>query len=80
LNWEVILFIHALWQQMAAQVANPIAQTKKITMVSSGKGDIGAAKLTGEIIEIMQKMPSLIHSLTGIDMAKVGLYSKRKSS
>lgn len=65
---------------MAAQVAQPMTQTKKITMVSSGKGDVGAAKLTGEIIEIMTKMPTLIHSISGIDISKVGLYYKPNKS
>ncbi len=57
--------------QMAAEVAAPIAQAKKITMISSGDGEIGAAKLTGEILDIMGKVPSLVKSLTGIDMAQV---------
>ena len=56
---------------MAAEVAAPLSQTRKITMVSSGDGEIGAAKLTGEVLEIMAKVPSLVKSLTGIDMAQV---------
>ncbi len=56
---------------MAAEVAAPIAQAKKITMISSGDGEVGAAKLTGEVLEIMAKVPNLVKSLTGIDMAQV---------
>jgi flotillin len=40
-------------------------------MISSGDGEIGAAKLTGEILDIMGKVPNLVKSLTGIDMAQV---------
>nr|CAH0106971.1 unnamed protein product [Daphnia galeata] len=57
--------------KMAAEVAAPIAQARKITMISSGDGEIGAAKLTGEILDIMGKVPNLVKSLTGIDMAQV---------
>lgn len=56
---------------MAAEVAAPLAQTKKITMISSGDGEMGASKLTGEVLDIMAKVPNLVKSLTGIDMAKV---------
>ena len=34
---------------MAAEVSGPLSQTKKITMVQSGNGEIGAAKLSGEV-------------------------------
>lgn len=56
--------------KVAAEVAAPICQTKKITMVASGDGEIGAAKLTGEVLDIMAKVPTLVKSLTGIDMAQ----------
>lgn len=57
--------------QVAAEVAAPLCQAKKITMVASGDGEIGAAKLTGEVLDIMAKVPMLVKSLTGIDMAQV---------
>lgn len=56
---------------MAAEVAAPLAQAKKITMISSGDGEVGASKLTGEVLDIMAKVPNLVKSLTGIDMAQV---------
>jgi len=40
-------------------------------MVSSGKGDIGVSKLTGEVLDIMEKMPSVVEKLTGINIQKV---------
>jgi len=57
--------------KMAAEVAAPLSMTKKITMVQSGEGEIGASKLTGEILDIMGKVPLLVKQLTGIDMAQV---------
>ena len=56
---------------MAAEIAAPMSQAKKITMVSSGDGQVGASKLTGEVLDIMIRVPDLVKSLTGIDMAKV---------
>ena len=35
--------------KIAAEIAAPLTEAKKITMVSTGGGDIGAAKLTGEV-------------------------------
>lgn len=56
---------------MAAEVAAPLSQAKKITMVSAGNGEIGAAKLTGEVFNIVTKVPDLVKSLTGVDIVKV---------
>jgi len=40
-------------------------------MVSSGKGDMGAAKLTGEIMDIVTRVPEIVKTLTGVDISKV---------
>ncbi|XP_039228100.1 flotillin-1 isoform X1 [Drosophila yakuba] len=57
--------------KVAAEVAAPLSQAKKITMVSSGTGDIGAAKLTGEVLSIVNKVPELVKNITGVDIARV---------
>jgi flotillin len=57
--------------QVAAEVAAPLSQAKKITMVSSGQGEIGAAKLTGEVLSIVSKVPEVVKNLTGVDIIKV---------
>ncbi|KRT84376.1 hypothetical protein AMK59_2992 [Oryctes borbonicus] len=56
--------------KVAAEVAAPLSQTKKITMVSTGHGEIGAAKLTGEVLNIVNKVPDLVKSMTGVDIVK----------
>ncbi|XP_017839839.1 flotillin-1 isoform X2 [Drosophila busckii] len=56
--------------KVAAEVAAPLSQARKITMVSSGQGDIGAAKLTGEILQIVNKVPELVKNITGVDIAR----------
>lgn len=57
--------------KIAAEVAAPLSQAKKVTMVSSGTGEIGAAKLTGEVLDIVNRVPLLVKTLTGVDIAKV---------
>lgn len=57
--------------QIAAEVAAPIAQCKKIVMVSNGKCEVGASKITSEILEIVANLPKSVEALTGIDISKV---------
>ena len=38
-------------------------------MVSSGGGEIGAAKLTGEVLDVVNRLPLLIESMTGVKMS-----------
>ncbi|XP_052220517.1 flotillin-1-like isoform X2 [Dreissena polymorpha] len=56
--------------KIAAEISAPLSHAKKVTMVSSGKGDIGISKLTGEVLDIMEKMPSVVEKLTGINIQK----------
>ncbi|XP_078324401.1 flotillin-1-like isoform X1 [Crassostrea virginica] len=56
--------------KMAAEISAPLCKAKKITMVSSGKGDVGAAKLSGEVLTLMEKMPHVVENLTGINISK----------
>jgi len=56
--------------KVAAEISAPLCKAKKITMVSSGKGDVGAAKLSGEVLTLMEKMPHVVENLTGINISK----------
>lgn len=56
--------------KVAAEVAAPLSQAKKITMVSSGTGEVGAVKLTGEVLQIVNKIPDLVKSITGVDISR----------
>lgn len=40
-------------------------------MVSSGGSEVGAAKLAGEVLEIMTRLPAAVEKLTGIDISQV---------
>ena len=40
--------------KVASEIAEPLSKANKITMISDGSGDIGAAKLTGELFFFSQ--------------------------
>ncbi|KAF6034439.1 Flo1 [Bugula neritina] len=67
----VVDMILEVMPQVAAEVAAPLTQCKKVTLVSSGKGDVGASKLTGEVFDIIERMPKLVEGMTGVDLTKM---------
>uniref|UniRef100_A0A8C7X4R6 Flotillin n=1 Tax=Oryzias sinensis TaxID=183150 RepID=A0A8C7X4R6_9TELE len=56
---------------MAEAISQPLSHAQKITMVSSGGSEVGAAKLAGEVLDIMTRVPSALEKLTGIDISQV---------
>lgn len=40
-------------------------------MVSTGTGEVGAAKLTNEVLQIVNKVPELVKAITGVDISRV---------
>ena len=52
---------------LAAECAAPLQNCQKIRVVA-GNGEIGAAKLTGEIVDIMGKLPTVIEKNTGVSL------------
>lgn len=61
--------------QVAAEIAAPLSQAKKITMVSDGSGEVGAARITGEVLDIMVKVPTMVNKMTGVDVTNVSMVS-----
>ncbi|KJE88358.1 flotillin 1 [Capsaspora owczarzaki ATCC 30864] len=55
--------------RVAAEVAHPLTSVKKITMVSSGNGEVGASKLTNELLDIVTQLPPAIEKLTGVNIS-----------
>lgn len=51
--------------KIAAEVAAPLTNLNRVVMVSQGDGEIGASKLTGEILDIVNKINQTTTSLTG---------------
>lgn len=56
--------------KVAAEIAAPLSQAKRIRMVTDGTGDIGAAKLTNEVLTIMASVPNSVKNMTGVDITQ----------
>ncbi|RXN05667.1 flotillin-1-like protein [Labeo rohita] len=55
---------------MAEEISKPLCAAQKVTMVSSGGSEVGAAKLTGEVLDIMTRLPSTVEKLTGVNISQ----------
>lgn len=56
---------------MAEEISKPLCEANKVTMVSSGDGMVGAAKLSGEVLDIMTRLPEAVEKLTGVSISQV---------
>ena len=56
--------------EVAAEVAAPLTKAKKITMISDGNSELGASKLTQEVLSIMDKIPETVAKMTGVDISQ----------
>uniref|UniRef100_A0A8C9WLA2 Flotillin n=1 Tax=Scleropages formosus TaxID=113540 RepID=A0A8C9WLA2_SCLFO len=57
---------------MAEEISKPLSAAQKVTMVSNGGSEVGAAKLTGEVLDIMTRLPQAVEKLTGVSISQVG--------
>ncbi|XP_048848873.1 flotillin-1 isoform X3 [Brienomyrus brachyistius] len=55
---------------MAEEISKPLSAAQKVTMVSSGGSEVGAAKLTGEVLDIMTRLPEAVERLTGVSISQ----------
>ena len=62
--------------KVAAEISGPVSQVKKITMVATGEGPVGAGKITGEIMDIMNSLPDTVKNMTGVDISQRMIKSK----
>lgn len=72
----VDMYLNAL-PKVAAEIAAPFTEgIKQVTMVSTGQGEVGAAKLTGEIMDIVTKVPEMVTKLTGVNISNISKMGK----
>ena len=57
--------------EVAREVSTPLLGTKKITMVATGDGPVGANRITGEVLDIMSSLPDTVHRMTGVNVSDV---------
>jgi len=55
---------------VAAEVSTPLSKCKRIQMVSDGDGPIGASRITGEVLDIMNSLPEMVKGMTGVDITQ----------
>jgi len=55
--------------KVAAEVSAPLSRANKVTMVSNSDGEIGAAKLTEEVMTIINRVPDAVKNMTGVDIS-----------
>ncbi|NXK24640.1 FLOT1 protein, partial [Arenaria interpres] len=57
--------------QVAEAVAQPLLETKRVTLVAGGSGDIGVSRLPGEILDVVTRLPAAVEALTGVSVTQV---------
>lgn len=69
---KVSLWLEAI-PAVTAEVAAPLSQVNSITMVGfpDGQEGLGPAKLTQEVLDIVEKMPDVVQQMTGHRMPVV---------
>jgi len=53
--------------ELAAQITKPLAKTDKVVILG-GDDEIGSAKVTGEILRVMQQLPEIVEGITGLNL------------
>jgi flotillin len=53
--------------ELAREMAAPISKVDKIVMVS-GDGNLGTSKITAELAAMLSQLPTVVKSLTGLDL------------
>ena len=54
--------------EVARAIAQPLAQTDRIVIISSGGDGAGASKITSDITNIVAQVPATLEALTGVDL------------
>lgn len=67
----VLQILLAALPKIAQAVAQPLSNTDRITIVSTGGDEAGASKLTGDIAKIMAGLPEVVESLSGVDIRRL---------
>jgi flotillin len=56
---------------LARAVSEPLSKVEKIVLVGSGDGSLGTSRITGAVAEILAQLPTVIESLSGVDIKKL---------
>jgi len=57
--------------RVAAAIAEPLAKTERIVIISTGgDGGAGASKITQDVASIIAQVPATVEALTGVDLVQ----------
>jgi flotillin len=56
--------------RVAGAVAQPLAQTDRIVVISNGGDSAGASKITADVTNIVAQVPATLEALTGINLVE----------
>lgn len=56
---------------LAAEVAQPLTACRQVTMVANGDGEIGVARLAGEVISVMENLTTVVNKMSRADMRNI---------
>jgi len=56
--------------ELARAVSEPLSKVEKIVIVDSGEGG-GAAKITKQVADVLAQLPTVVESLSGVDLKKL---------
>jgi flotillin len=54
--------------ELASAVSAPLARTEKIVMIGGNGSSSGAARITGDVTDIVAKLPEVVEALTGMKL------------
>jgi flotillin len=57
--------------RVAAAIAQPLAQTDRIVVISSGGDGAGASKITADVTNIVAQVPATLEALTGVNLVEM---------
>nr|AID21727.1 flotillin-1 [Dugesia japonica]APU52171.1 flotillin-1 [Dugesia japonica] len=66
-----IEMVLSMLPNMAAEIAQPLTNCQKITMVSNGDGEIGVSKLAGEVINVIKTLSDAVNKMSRDEMKTV---------
>ena len=67
----VLQLLAPILPEIARAIAEPLGKIDRITMVSTGGGEVGVSRVTNEMAQVMAQVPPLLESLTGLKLAEL---------
>jgi flotillin len=64
----IIKMVVGVIPEIAAAVSRPLKEANKITMVAGEDGDVGAERMTQEMLGMMAQVPEAVKQMTGVDV------------